>query len=405
VAILIASDSQTKAARIRNHLLQDGYDCPLTSVVPVDAVRQNAAAIHPKPDLVVLILSQEHDRALATLRHLRESIETPILAVGPRDPNLILDTLHAGASDYLDEASDFNRDLSAAMTRILESVSKRSTTGRLMTVVGSCGGSGRTFFATNLAVQLAKMQQRCALFDLDLIGGDVATCLNLKPRHSIADLCHNIDKLDQKMFEQCLVEHPSGVSVLAAPEDWTDARSVSADGLQKVIRFGKNLFPSVVAEINSFWISEFAVLLQQSEAILKVLRLDFPGIRNAHRALMAFDRAGIDQSKVQIVAARFGRPKEIGVTQAEEVLGMKIRYFLPEDPATVNACVNWGTAVVTESPSSAIARAIADVAATICEENGPQNSSPAGHINGKKLPVLEKVRSLFGWNAAGRRVS
>ena len=46
----------------------------------------------------------------------------------------------------------------------------------------------------------------------------MATGLNLKPRHSIADLCHNIDKLDQKMFEQSLIEHPSGVFVLAAPK-------------------------------------------------------------------------------------------------------------------------------------------------------------------------------------------
>jgi pilus assembly protein CpaE len=398
VAILIASDCQTRATRLRHHLTQNGYDCPFNNVVTIDAARQAAASNQPQPDLIVFVLPQDDDRSLALLRHLRDAVETPILAVGPRDPNLILGTLHAGANDYLDETSDLNGDLSSALTRLLES-SKRSTSGRLITIVAANGGCGRTFFATNLAVELAKTRGRCGLFDLDIAGADVATGLNLKPRHSIADLCHNIDKLDQKMFEQSLIEHPSGVFVLAAPEESEDARLITAEGLQKVIRFGKALFPSVVIDLNSLWLSGNAPVLQQSTTIMLLMRLDVPGIRNAHRMLSAIDRAGGDPVKVRLVAARHGRPKEVSVSQAEAVLGMKIRHYLPEDAHTVNSCVNCGVSVMEEVRTSAIGKAIAEIAKSLCDQHSGGNGSASG-TNGRKAPVAERLMSLFGLNPA-----
>jgi pilus assembly protein CpaE len=399
MAILIASDCQTKATRLRHHLTQNGLDCPFANVVTIDAARQ-AATAEPQPELIVFVLFQDDDRALAILRNLREAVETPILAVGPRDPNLILGTLHAGANDFLDEASDFHKDLTSALSRLLESASKRATAGRLITVVAANGGCGRTFFAANLAVQLAQTQGRCGLFDLDIAGADVATYLNLKPPHSIADLCHNIDKLDQKMFEQSMVEHESGVFVLAAPEEWEQARSISAEGLQKVLRFGKAFFPSVVVDLNSPWLSGNTPVLQQSTTVLLLLRLDFPGIRNAHRVLSAMDRAGVDPGKLQLVAARYGRPKEISGSQVESVLGMKIRHYLPEDSHTVNSCINCGVSVMLESPSSAIGKAIASVAATLHDPASGRNGAVTAGTNGRKSAVTERLKSFLGLSPA-----
>jgi pilus assembly protein CpaE len=400
MAILIASDCPTKATRLRHHLTQNGHDCPFSNVVAIDAARQAATSFQPPPDLIIFVLSQDDDRTLAALRQVREAVETPILAVGPRDPSLILGTVHAGANDYLDESSGLNGDLTSALSRLLESASKRSTSGRLITIVGANGGCGRTFFATNLAVQLAKTHGRCGLFDLDVVGADVAPCLNLKPRHSVADLCHNIDKLDQKMFEQSLIEHPSGVFVLAAPEEWDHSRFISAEGLQKVMRFGRAIFPSIVVDLNSLWLSENVPVLQQSTTILLLLRLDFSGIRNAHRVLSAIDRAGVDPGKLQLVAARYGRPKEISSSQAESVLGMKIRHYLPEDAHTVNSCINCGVSVIEESPASPIGKAIAAIAKTLSDQHSGAKSAVAPGSNGRTAQVAERLKSLFGLSPA-----
>ena len=111
MAILIASDCQAKAARVLHHLTHNGYECPLSNIVSIDAVKDAASSRASPPDLIIFILSNHDERTIGILRQLREIVDTPIIAIGPRDPNLILDTLHVGVSDYLDELSDLNIDL------------------------------------------------------------------------------------------------------------------------------------------------------------------------------------------------------------------------------------------------------------------------------------------------------
>jgi Flp pilus assembly CpaE family ATPase len=132
---------------------------------------------------------------------------------------------------------------------------------------------------------------------------------------------------------------------------------------------------------------------------LLLLRLDFLGIRNAHRVLSAIDRAGVDPGKVQLVAARSGRPKEIAGSQVESVLGMKVRHYLPEDAHTVNSCMNCGVSVMLESPGSAIGKAIAAIARTLGDQHSGTNGAVASGANGKH-PVADRLKSLFGLSAA-----
>ena len=395
MVILVVSDCQTKATRLRHLLAQNGCDCPLANVLPIEAAANAVSCFYPKPDLILFVLSDDAERCHAALEHLRELSGVDVVVVGPRDPNSILGALHAGAASYLDETSDLERDLSVTLGRLSSAEPGRSPAGRLTTVVSASGGCGRTLVAANLAVALAKKHGRCGLFDLDLHGGDLATSLNLKPRHSIVDLCRNIDKLDQKMFEQSLAEHESGVSVLAGPDNWEDGRYVTLDGLQKALRFGRSLFSHVVADLDAFWQKDFAYPLQQSTAVVLLVRLDFAALRKARRALSCFERNGVDRDNVLLVAARSGRQKEISAAQVESALGMKIRHSVPEDPSAANSSTNCGVPVVLESPSSAISKAINALAATIVAE---PKRPVAG--NGTSKPSLsEKFRTFFSLSA------
>ena len=87
-------------------------------------------------------------------------------------------------------------------------------------------------------------------------------------------------------------------------------------------------------------------------------------------------------------------------TQVESVLGMKIRHYLPEDSHTVNSCINCGVSVMLESPSSAIAKAIASVAATLCEQTSGHNGAAAPSSNGRKSAVAERLKSFLGLSPA-----
>lgn len=238
---------------------------------------------HPKPDLILYVVSGAADRAIESLRELRDATTVQILAIGPRDPSLILGAVRAGAHDYLEQEGDLSVGLSAALVRISNSVRRATAVGQVTTVISASGGTGSTTVAANLAVALAKSHGRCGLFDFDLKGSDVATYLGLKPRHTVADLCRSVDKLDQRMWEQSLLEHDSGASILAGPESWDDTKYITGENLQKIVRFGRGMLPQIVADLDPFWLNDRAGLLVESTRIVLLFRLDFASIRNATR--------------------------------------------------------------------------------------------------------------------------
>ncbi len=394
MVIVLISDCQVKATRLRHLLAQNGYDCPQGAVVPLEAVENQAWCFHPKPDLILLVLSHDVERSAATIQRLRDCSDVSIVAVGPRDPNLILGALRAGATSYLDDSGDLQTEMAAALARVCAAERRPAPLGHLTTVVAASGGCGRTLLATNLAVALAMRRQRCALFDIDLERADAATYLNLKARHTIADLCRNMDKLDPQMLEQSLVEHESGVSVLAGPENWDEIRHVTGEGLKKILRAGRALYPDVVVDLGSFWMGDMVHPLQESTSIILLVRFDFAAIRNARRALTCFERNGIDRSHVLLVAARHGRQKEISMPQVEAALGMKIRHTIPEDPHAASSSVNCGVPLIVETPGSEIAKAIRALADAVGEHQAANGRSAAetSPNNG----FVKKVRSFLG---------
>jgi pilus assembly protein CpaE len=392
MVILVVSDCQIKATRVRKTLAQTGLECPHSNVISIDAAAGTTSCFYPKPDLILFILADDSLRSYEALRHLVQLAEVQVVAIGPRDSNLILGALHAGAASYLDETSDLERDLAATLSRLSTVEHRPAAMGRLTAVVSASGGSGRTLLAANLAVAMAKRNGRCGLFDLDLLGADLATCLNLKPRHTIADLCRSVDKLDQKMFEQSLVEHESGVALLAAPESWEESKFVTLDGIQKTLRLGRSLFADVVADFDAFSHKDFTSVLQQCTSILLLVRLDFPGLRNARRALTCLERSGVENEVVRLVAARTGRSKEISTSQVETALGMKIKASIPEDPHAANTSLNCGVPAVLETPNASISKAIVSLATALAAQPNPRaEPAPARNTGG----ITSKVRTFL----------
>jgi len=364
MVIFLVSECSNTANRLRYLLSGSGHECPFSHVAAYSSAVDAVLAARPKAEVVVFVMSPDIEWTQDVLRQLRSSSGAHILAIGPSDPEVILRAVRAGAQDYLEE-DDLSSGLTAALARIAETVQQRSPAGQLTTVVSASGGSGRTTVAANLAVEIAKTQHSCGLFDFDLEGSNVATFLGLKPRYTIADLCRNIDKFDHKMWEQSLLSHDSSVKVLAGPETWEDARLIGSDDLQKILRFGRSEFAHVVVDLDSCWLHDRAQILVESTAILLLFRLDFASVRNAARAVQFLTKAGVPGANVHLTVARQVKNADISSSQAEDALGMPIRHFIPEDSQIVNASVNCGVPVVTEAPRSAFAKAVGSIAGAL----------------------------------------
>ncbi len=220
-------------------------------------------------------------------------------------------------------------ELKAALLRWRAGRTNQSTAGRSIVLLAPSGGSGSSTLAVNVAAALAKVHKASALIDLKLYVGDLAALLDLKPVYTLADLCLNVSRIDRVLFERALVRHPSGVHLLASPRSLADVGQVNPEGVRQALAQALFAFPYVVVDLDHSFREEQTIALRQADVVLLVLRLDFTSLRNTQRALEHLDQIGVARDRVRLVVNRYGQPKELPASKAEDALGMRIRALRP----------------------------------------------------------------------------
>jgi pilus assembly protein CpaE len=359
----LVSDHESLGAKVRQVLVRHGQDCPAAHVLSLDL-----AATHltlARPDLVVVVLSPHPERALGVVADVRAIVPARILVVGPaEDPRLIRRAYQMGATDYLDE-DDLDTELAAALGRTRPGEAAPAESGRTLAVLGPSGGCGASTLAANLATVLAKEYKKSLLIDLKLEAGDLAALLDVRPTYTLRDLCENVARLDRVIFERCLVQHDSGVHLLAPPRNIADTRAITSEGIRQALALGRNLFPYVIVDLDHSFRDEQVQTLRQVDTVLLVLRLDFTALRNTQRTLDYLGQLGISGERVRLVVNRYGQPKEVPAAKAEEALGVKIYHYVPDDPKTINRANNNGVPVVLEAPSAKVSKSVTQLAISI----------------------------------------
>ena len=336
-----------------------------------------------RPKALVVVLSPDPGRALRALAKARALTEGPVLAVGPTtDPKLILQALQDGADHYLDEA-ELERQFAALLPRLLNRKELTvAAVGQTVSVLGAGGGCGASTLAVNLAVVLAAERRRCALVDLKPGVGDLAALLDLKPTHTLADLCLNPALVDEAMLEKAGVAHTSGVRLLAAPVQFEDIRLLTPHGVQKVLGLARAQFPFVVIDQEDCFHEEQVIALRQADMVLLTARLDFTSLRSARRILDHLNQMGVARDRVRLVINRSGQAKELPKEEAEQALGVELAHLIPEDAAAVNGANNTGLPVVLKAPSSKAALAITRLGKSLLAAPAAPKRTPAGSKSG-----------------------
>jgi pilus assembly protein CpaE len=322
-------------------LLEGRPDSPML----VELERAESCLTQVCASRLVVVLSPLPERALQVMRKVRGLVGGPVLAVGPADSKLILRALNEGANHYLDEA-DLEGQLEAALARLAtREDAQPARMGRLAAVLGASGGSGTSTVAANLAAALAREasapgRPHCALIDLHPGAGDLAALLDLKPTHTLAELCTKASRMNQAMIEASLVHHPCGVSLLAPPTRYDEISLVTPHGVRKVLTLIRQLYPWTVVDLEDSFHEEQVTVLRQADHVLIVVRPDFTSLRNTRRLLEYLDQLGLPcrtaAGGLRLVLNRCGQAKELPSEEVEQVLQTSVAHFLPDDPRTVN---------------------------------------------------------------------
>jgi pilus assembly protein CpaE len=213
----------------------------------------------------------------------------------------------------------------------------------LISVVAAAPGTGVTTIASNLAFALGeKHPQRVALAELGLGVPELALALDLKPRHSIADLAQSWERLDATMLSQTLIEHPGGVHILAHQPETLAAPPLVSQAMQRTLLLLKVLYNYVVLDLGHLTDDSIVEALGLSEQVVLALRLDVPSLRLTRRLVHELGQRGLSPERVRLVANRYGQRKQVGWKEAEKAIGLPIVEYIPDDSTNLNAALNQG---------------------------------------------------------------
>jgi pilus assembly protein CpaE len=303
------------------------------------------------------------------------------------------ETVRAGALDILrlpvpdDTLLDsLTQALDAGARLVAQSAGRKppavvvTSPGIVVAVVSASGGSGKTFFATNLAFHLqSQVKKRVCLIDLDLQFGELSTALRMRPRHTIADLVsHEGDDTDLgRRFEDHLEEHESGFKVLAAPEDPAQADAIEASDVARVIDAARSRFDYVVVDTPTALSEAVLVALEQADQIFVLATLDLPSVRNLGVMLATLKKLKVPTERVSLLLNKVEPDVGIDVERVEQYFPQGFSMIIPYG-REVNRSLNMGQPVLAYAPRGDVSKVLASglLANVVVPEVEPSEEQP-----------------------------
>jgi len=356
-----------------------------------------------KPDLVLIDINMPVMDGIQAIEQI--SLATPscsVIVMSVQGENAYLRrAMMAGAREYL--VKPFGSDeLINTIKRVYAAESKRKDLlwpsqnaanqlkKRVITVFSSKGGVGKTTIAINLASLLAKeYRQKVTIVDLDLQFGDVALMLNLLPRRTIAELAQEEGALDCELLRGYLLEHESGLQVLAGPKRPEQAELIKEEQVGKIIGALKGINDYVIIDTPPSFQESVLTALDYSEEIFLLATLDLPTVKNIKLCLEILTSLHYPREKIKLLVNKSSREVGLGINEVKEILGIAISTEIVNDLHTAVNAANLGTPFILSHPQTPISQSIRSLAEKIL--------GLAGKYDATKLSVESKsfLKSFF----------
>ena len=371
------------ADELREALAGSGRAHLLANCQNVEQMLADVTRLRPSA-AVIAVAPENSEKEFALIKQLVATCPDTAIICAAQDPSpaLILASIRAGAREFIQfpiVATDFR----TVIDRVVEFRTNVQDTwknhGRIVAVFSGKGGSGVSFFSTNLA---AAMGVPTLLVDLNLQAGDAASFLGLETKYSVADFVNNRARLDDALMTSLVTPHSTNLAVLAAPLEAHEAEDIKPEDVSEVLHLLKQRYECIVLDLPHTFDPVTVAALDLADDILMVLTLDIPGIRATKRAIKVFDRLDYQRDKVHVVVNRWSKHIDVQLQKVEAHLGEQLIGFVPNDYRKVMDSINLGNPLVKTDPSSRITTEIKRIAALVSGNNHSPSEPPRKKLLG-----------------------
>lgn len=378
--MLLAGRSRNELAMVETLLRARGDVSVRTRVLGNSGYDGLLEDLHPRPDALIVVVSDNWQAELATLGERLSGERLPLLVVGEKgNAELIRVAMRVGARDFLSPPVDAG-ELGRFVDELLRG--KRAETGqktaRLTAVLNAKGGSGASVIASNLAHMLTRSVGRHTLLvDMDVQFGTLPLYFNLTPRNGLVRALELVDSLDQVALEGYVLPHQSGLDLLAStPEDRMTIAEVPEARVEMLLKILGEAYDDIVIDMPRWVSGATAMTLEHADHILVVMEQGVAHLRDAQRLVSILgSELHVDDSQITVVVNRCNKSNPVSLADIREALPNLRVVSLPNDFRRVSESVNMGSPLLDSASGATITRELEKMARSLGEGEGQLRSA------------------------------
>ena len=367
--------------------------------------REVGRALHlPHIGICFIDYDQDTEEALWITERLRsEYPDLHTFAVSSySEPEGIIAAMRAGCVEYLSKPMQHERVLDG-LARVEAKQKKKARSrvrGKVITLVGTKGGTGVTSLALHLALELAhEGKRKCVLVDQHPALGDASLYLGTgRHQYSFYELANNSDRLDEELLQGFLLHHNSGLHLLDSPEMVDAIHGAPPSAVEHTLAFLADTYQFVVVDCPPGLTDVTLESIAQSEQVAIVMTAELPSVRNSVRYIEHLSKLGYTSSSIHVVLNRYSKRGPLSDDNIEKALGREISLRVPNSYNEVIQAINTG-APISSGNKSDFGAAIQNWAHELAS-NGTGNDKiqamAAAKPRGDMKALFGGMRALFG---------
>ncbi|MDA7893446.1 AAA family ATPase [bacterium] len=322
---------------------------------------------HDAPDMLIVELCEGSDQ----VREWQHAIEVheiacPIIGIlddesGGTD-ELLVEAIRVGFRDFLRRPASAG-ELAGVIRRIDKTKPEVGSRGRLLAVVSTKGGVGKSTIAINTAVHAAATtNQRVLLVDASLQLGVSASLLNLTPTITIADIASMQDRLDATMLREVTTQHESGLHVLPAPPTPAEASEIDDTCMSIILGIAKSAYDLVIVDSFPLLDATTLAILDRADHVCVVTENVVPTLTGTAAMLKTLDQLDVGKSDRTLVLNRHQRcAGSLSASEVEQQMDEPVAAVIKYDRKVLEAA-NLGRPIILSRSKMGVAKAMRTMA-------------------------------------------
>ncbi|MDA8587117.1 AAA family ATPase [Rhodobacteraceae bacterium] len=383
-SILLISSNETTSIAIGDALSE--IEGAQISRQDTSVSQLNGAAVETASgyDIVIFATDPDNSVELSAIETLTNTRKDGTIYLALTDADLPLSKARtltrAGVDDVLpypapngEIIEQVSQWIEKRRAEVEERYSSRDTHGQLIAVQQARGGIGATTIAVNLADQLLDKRgtfkkeafNRVVIVDLDLQFGTVGDFLDVEEQEGLLQLAVENFLPDTNWVEQSLVRLPSGLAVLAAPQQFAPLDSLQPEQVSTLIATLKTMFDYVVVDLPRALVNWIEPILTETDRLYIVMDMTVPAVR-ASRRLMDFVLADNSELSIELVVNREKKPMMLREhhREAAKALDASFSHWIPDDPKAARTAIDFGKPLSEVAGRSDLSKGILQLART-----------------------------------------